>query len=387
MPESALISPSIGNLMSQSPQPDPNKPEEVLPVMGRGADTFDDMHDSAEELARYAPLAPTLQLCRHIEKEFDAADHNAVKFQGRHRGLTRGAAIFGTSAVVFAILGLSSSWLGQNALYSPAWVRLDWLELLLAGAAVAIVLVGWLSHYKESWLLSRHQAESYRLLRYSFLIRPSLWRGGEDEARLWLETRLNEISHSELDSAVREPSPHGPFEGTQSQLPRGVLRSLTEYYLSKRLDPQKEYLANRTQRNEFSDWIRAYLPWFFFLSIVAVFCKFFVHHVSPRWEALLALLAALLPATAAGIRTWRSAFEFSRNKGRFEAAHRALRDLERRLLNEGFTAIELHDGHPVSDDEETDAYPILRDLSWCEHILESEHREWLRLMYETEWFG
>jgi hypothetical protein len=28
-----------------------------------------------------------------------------------------------------------------------------------------------------------------------------------------------------------------------------------------------------------------------------------------------------------------------------------------------------------------------RDLSWCEHILETEHREWLRLMYETEWFG
>jgi hypothetical protein len=39
------------------------------------------------------------------------------------------------------------------------------------------------------------------------------------------------------------------------------------------------------------------------------------------------------------------------------------------------------------DDEEIDAYAILRDLSCCEHILETEHREWLRLMYEAEWFG
>jgi hypothetical protein len=36
---------------------------------------------------------------------------------------------------------------------------------------------------------------------------------------------------------------------------------------------------------------------------------------------------------------------------------------------------------------DTDAYDILRDLSCCEHILETEHREWLRRMYETEWFG
>ena len=45
------------------------------------------------------------------------------------------------------------------------------------------------------------------------------------------------------------------------------------------------------------------------------------------------------------------------------------------------------DGPAQPDDEDTDAYAILRDLSWCEHILETEHREWLRLMYETEWFG
>ncbi len=61
-------------------------------------------------------------------------------------------------------------------------------------------------------------------------------------------------------------------------------------------------------------------------------------------------------------------------------------------MDEGFAASESAGGHDSDtgverDVEETDAYPILRDLSWCEHILESEHREWLRLMFETEWFG
>jgi hypothetical protein len=379
--------------MQQNPQPDPSKPAETLHLAARGADTFDDMHDTEEELSRYAAIARTLRLCRPIEDGFDAADEWAVKFQRRHHWLTRGAALFGTLAVVFAIIGLSR---GEQELWSAPWLptkeKLDWVELWLAGIAVAIVLAGWVSHYKERWLQWRHQAESCRLLRYNFLTHPSVWRGREEDAQFWIEGKLNAIRHTELDKAVREPTPHGPFEGTQSKLPLPVLRVLTEYYLSKRLNPQKEYLANRTQRNEFSDWIRAYLPWFFYVSIVAVFFKFFVRDFSVRWERLLALLAALLPAAAAGVRTWRSAFEFSRNKGRFEAAHQALRDLEGRLVNEGFAASEKPSGRlsgPGGEKggEEADAYPILRDLSWCEHILESEHREWLRLMYETEWFG
>jgi hypothetical protein len=378
--------------MSQDPQVEIVKPVEALHLVVRGADTFDDMHDTDEEISRYAPIARTLQLCRRIEEEFDAADECAVKFQRRHHWLTRAAALSGTLAVVFAIIGLSR---GETELWSAVWLprkeMLDRIELCLAGAALLIVGFGWVMHYKESWLRWRHQAESCRLLRYNFLTHPSVWREREEDARLWIESNLNKIAHTDLDKAVLEPTPHGPFEGTQSKLPRGVLRALTEYYLSKRLNPQKEYLANRSQRNELSDWIRAYLPWFFFVSIVAVFFKFFVRGASVRWEQFLALLAALLPAAAAGVRTWRSAFEFSRNKGRFEAAHQAMRDLERRLVEEGFAASEKSDPSVVSaaqkDAEETDAYPILRDLSWCEHILESEHREWLRLMYETEWFG
>jgi hypothetical protein len=39
------------------------------------------------------------------------------------------------------------------------------------------------------------------------------------------------------------------------------------------------------------------------------------------------------------------------------------------------------DQHPV------DAEKVLQELHWCEHILATEHVEWLRLMMETELFG
>lgn len=381
--------------MSQKSQAESAPQVVTKPLLVRPVDSFDDMHDSEEELRRYPELAAALALCRKIGEEFDQADERAIHFQKSHRMLTHAAASSATVAVVTAIIALVYYPIGHAApvvaggLDGQSLMR--WIEGLSALTAILVVGLGYFTNYKEKWLLSRHQAESYRLLRYAFLIHPAIWRTGEEASREWIDSRLETIDRTTLAEAVREPTPHGPFEGTQTRLPYSVVRALLEYYLSRRLNPQKEYLANRSQRNEISDWIRAYLPWFFFLSIVAVFCKvgvdLFVHN--ERWESSLALLAALLPAAAAGVRTWRGAFEFSRNKGRFEAAHRALRDLERRLIDEGFAAVEIQNAATAKGaaPQDLDAYSILRDLSWCEHILESEHREWLRLMFETEWFG
>jgi hypothetical protein len=396
-----------------------------------GTDSFDDMHDSDAELARYPRLPLAFEWCRKITEKFKEYDDLALSFQHTHHRITYAAAFLATLAVATAILGLSyhSAGPGMTAEPPAAWwlskLWLDRIELFLAGCAVGTVGWGWHREYRDSWLLYRHRAESCRLLRYSFLIHPSAWREGEQAARGWIEPRLEEIRQTRLKAAVVQPSPHGPFEGTQSRLPRATLRALTEYYLSRRLNPQKEYLANRTQTNEFSDRVRRYIFVFFFGSILAVFfksaVKVIVRKGAEDWELSLGLLAALLPAAAAGVRTWRSAFEFSRNKSRFEAAHAALRDLESRLVTEGFSAVEgqnaatsgrritlreeqvltatefsqvsVRTEEPAGEaagnngDQETEAYEILRDLSWSEHILESEHREWLRLMYETEWFG
>ncbi len=125
------------------------------------------------------------------------------------------------------------------------------------------------------------------------------------------------------------------------------------------------------------------------------------------------LAAIVLPVLAAGIRTYLAAFEFSRNKSRFYAAHKALAETEKSLVQNTFAAVTAQpDGQVrhesvligsnfgqvivVADDSATEAssvkpdanaYPVLRDLAWCEHLLNAEHREWLRLMYDAEWFG
>src|SRR5271157_5446381 len=93
--------------MTQDSQLEARRAAESVANAARGADSFDDMHDSAEEIKRYSALARPLEQCRPIADEFDAADTRAVRYQRFHRWLTRGAAIFGALAVVFAIVGLS----------------------------------------------------------------------------------------------------------------------------------------------------------------------------------------------------------------------------------------------------------------------------------------
>jgi hypothetical protein len=87
------------------------------------------------------------------------------------------------------------------------------------------------------------------------------------------------------------------------------------------------------------------------------------------WSLLLITLAAALPVVGAGIRTFRTAYEFARNTIRFRAKRDALTHLEEKLQ------------------KETEPEEIFRDLWRCEQVMKAEHREWLSLMIEAEWFG
>ena len=420
--------------------PDPQAAANHPPPAASPSDTFDDMHDSPEETAYYSPLLP-LASCARIKDAFEIADGHALDSQRSHSRITVWAVGFGTSAVLTTIAGLGYARLAGMKPWLPEQleVPLDIVEFFCAAFAIGFVWYGHHKRIKENWLLYRHQAELCRLTKYRFLSSPSVWLGPKAEKDKWINDHLEKIKQLEgeegLETAVKQPASHGPFEGTQVRMSRQRLRALVEYYVSKRLNPQKEYMANRTQLSEAKDWIRDYLPWFFFASIVAVLLKFLYHnfifahsmeelktHPQVVWATVFGVAAASLPALAAGIRTRRGAFEYSRNKSRFHAAHMALSQLEQDLLHDSISA--LSDGQVASDpaaaglriteesvvttlefaeltirteeqipgpsatgDGDTDAYVVLRDLSWCEHVLDAEHREWLRLMYETEWFG
>lgn len=96
----------------------------------------------------------------------------------------------------------------------------------------------------------------------------------------------------------------------------------------------------------------------------------------------LIAFAATLPVVGFGLRTLRSAFEFSRNTVRYRAMHAALVDLDKSLQRH-VDRLDSSSGINAMVAIED----IYADLWWSEHVLELEHREWLRLMIEAEWFG
>ena len=90
---------------------------------------------------------------------------------------------------------------------------------------------------------------------------------------------------------------------------------------------------------------------------------------APSLSLLLVMLAAALPVIGTGVRTYRLANELGRNVLRFKASAANL------------------DQILGSAEGRTQQAELLVDLHQAEQLLEIEHREWLRLMLEAEWYG
>ena len=109
------------------------------------------------------------------------------------------------------------------------------------------------------------------------------------------------------------------------------------------------------------------------MSVVFVLVHYVIEHfvhleLVHEFGHIFIFLAAALPTVGAGIRTLTTAHEFARNKVRYHAKE----------------AVLIHaDGH-LKDAVEADLR--LFDMEFCEQTLELEHREWARLMIETEVF-
>jgi len=340
----------------------------------------DEMYDSPSDMPSGQPLRDALMLCRNtVEVDYHKADASALRHQRYHRLVTVIAAIFGTTAVLLAIVQLSG-------LFKGAWL------LQVSGIAVALALIavilGLVSSQRLNWLLERHRAERYRLLKFRFLIAPALWSGGKEKAKAWTNQFIDEVANIRAlnRQALRlwideDEVPQAPTPLPHSKTDKNIIRELIEYYQKKRLGVQMDYFARRAFRNVRVHRYTWFLPpLFFFFSVLAALGHF-VYNIATsahdlqanaatsNFIVLFVVLAAAFPVIGAGIRSLRTAYEFARNNSRFRAKHVALSRLAERLR------------------QENDPEALFRDLWSCEQILESEHREWLRLMIEGEWFG
>jgi hypothetical protein len=333
-----------------------------------------DMIDPPEHLEHWPLLRMHLVQCAEILRyPFHVADKRALKQQKWHRSLTLAAAVFGTLAVLLAIIQLAAPGF-SGRLSVPNLTKLEAAYALVATAAV--ILIAFAS--KFGWQLGRHQAERIRLLKFGFLIDPASWCGEVE-----FNQRLDKL-RTDVD-AVRELTPQkykdwakqpdsserqrfAPTWPADSE----TLAQLVDYYRAKRAIFQKLYFADRAERYHAKDWFTGRLPPFLFFGSVAAVL---VHWFLDRFQTGSALdelgyyfliLAVALPAIGAGVRFYCMSHEFARNKVRYFAKEVGLAHLDDVLKR------------PSTPDAQ------LQDMDFCEHELAIEHREWSLLMIETE---
>jgi membrane protease YdiL (CAAX protease family) len=338
-----------------------------------------DIDDSPEDYDLWPNLAPILRECGvTIGAAFHREDTAAKRYQSRYRRLVFIAALCGMLAVIFAIMQLSEL---LSAL-PPYWVSGG--EVLAATVAVVAVIFGLWATFAKKWILEREKAERCRFLKFTFLINPDLWSGVPPAVRRqWLNARidsLNSLDEEDLkrwaereEVMVKDVPPKVPA-GTSKE----VLQELFGYYETKRLEYQSNYFDRQARRRYLWEKLSRVAPVvFFFFSILFALGHFVYDLVvleqeQDTFSVTLILLAACLPVVGAAVRTLRTAHEFGRNAQRFRATSNKLEQLANDLQN-----LAQADADPQAK---------LEVFQSVEKVLEAEHREWMRLMWEAEGF-
>jgi hypothetical protein len=362
-------------------------------------DETDDMFDSPREMQGDGLLPRALRILAEVCKPYWVADRKAITQQNEHRHITKFALAFATASVSLAIFQLP--FLGQMH---------GWQELIFpAIEAIAVVFTiyyvrrGLKLAVQKEWLLERHKAERFRFLKYRWLL--DLVTKSKDDSGLnhWKSTAVTEaskiLSMKEPDLVQWMGENHRvpkDDKSLHSVLSKNDFDTILEYYKRKRLDRQVSYHHKKSHATQDADSRTKRWPSKLFLaSLVVALIHFGIdildtlgklggEYISPRIahivdflriplakenSVILITLAALLPVAVATIRTYRSANEYSRNTVRFAAMY-----LELKEASDGLA-------------EMPDNTRKLRTLWQSEESLEDEHRQWLRLMDDAEWYG
>lgn len=360
-----------------------------------------DMDDDPESLM-LSPFGKLHKALKQLECElgesYNHANTDAVDHQQSHQRLAKWAILSGCGAVGLAVIQL-----GIGKLF-PSWTPVPLvLEIVAVLAGAVAVITGRKAKHDHEWLIKRHQSEKLRMLKFRSLGRRELWCGDFALWTDWLRTELQRIlsinDRHALENAVKsEQAEPSEDHGSQCVESLAALRALARYYRRKRVDFQERYFRNRSLKcASLSQPLRHVGVPLFFASIIAVFIHvgfdvfdhFFSgsaaipHHDQPSVHdaakgghtlahliAVLSLIVAtLLPLISLSIRAWLGAFEHGRSSALFEAKAHALEHASKHIS--------------ASEDNLTDT---MHHIAHIEHFLDQEHREWLRLMLETEWF-
>ena len=321
---------------------------------------------------------------------YRVSDAEAKKGLHDHRWAVGLSAVCGTAAVVVAIFEL---YLNKETMGGAV------AESVFALLALAAVIIAIFAAWMPKWLLERHRAERCRFAKYRALVRLAAAGKEVDALGVCLNDfkeqvhRIERLDEDDLEQFMQEdPVPDDPPRVKKDYEVEPKLRELAEHYVKQRLANQAKYFFTQSRKKSSVDgWVRLLPPVLFFSSILLAFIHFAIsgyrHFADPPdpkaanepfhfWSLnLLIVGAATLPVLGSGVRLLRSAFEYSRNTARFRAKYRALEQL--------ISKVEV----ALGQGDEFRAEDIVRYMWKGELLLENEHREWLRLMKEAEWFG
>jgi hypothetical protein len=364
--------------------------------------------DDASDSHHWPAIAARLQeLHNRVWELYSAADEKANQKRRLLKLFAVLATVFGALALMFLFVQLSMLPPDTPDRYGFAGV-----EAVCALFALVTVLVGLWLQLPSEWQRWRHRAERYRHAKFRWLIRPSLWglpdeiEGQQEPLLSWLDSQV-EARQDKHPPDVRKPGKSATRETLDAEVEKwaegglGIayraveapasrdaaaaptvneagLLDLIEYYKAKRLDYQWRWFHRRGEDNVSWDQCLRFLPpTMFFLGVLSAL----IHVASDLRPsdrtveagiAWLVFLAATLPALGTCVRTVRMAFEFSRNTSRYRAAANTLESVRKAL------------DWAASEGRWTDAMDAMQA---SEVILENEHREWLRLMKEADWYG
>lgn len=311
------------------------------------------------------------------------ADKNAIRNQSRHMLLARITIVAGTSAVLFAIIQLAV------VLHIPTLVEVGlFFEIISVVAGVIAVTVGLRTKGDKKWLCERNRAERLRILKFKSLGWGFLWNENITEWKKTLNLKIDKLKNPQSieemkkwagDDKSRLGKKYNALNSDESNL-----KAISIYYKIKRLDFQANYFNSTYKRLR-----KASLPWrklslpVFIISTLFVLIHFisgwFIsnaeissnHEAVKIWmgiEIWTLTLAAIIPVVGLGSRVWLGAFEPHRSANLYECKYNTVSEIHNDMTLE-------------NNDFESLSHNIIR----AETLFENEHREWLRLMLETEW--
>jgi hypothetical protein len=312
------------------------------------------------------------------------AERLANRYQWLYRWCAVTASLLGAAGLLLAVGTLVWESGESNRIVSGPLLSNRTLliaEVVLAVSALAVVLFGLFADVKGGWLRERNKAERLKLLRSRYLIDPTRWTDADGR----FQTELADIRAESPDVTNWVKQQPVPVFAASSVDDAQLLERLLRYYLTERLEGQIAFFRSRAQAFERRlAWVRPFPVLLFYLSFVGVAVDATLQAVagdSPQVKTAIALLAAAalgLPVVSAAMRTIVLSRELARNSSRYAAKLHALTHLNVQL---NVALKEIQSG--VTPDR---GAAILRDLSCCEYLLESDHREWIRLMVEAEWY-